>query len=341
MIALVSRVLWVGAAVLGAALLASAPAPARGSGTTLSASVTPAGHLTSTYQWTVQKSASPESQMVPVGSSASVSYMITTTKSSSGVIAAWLDGKVCVTNTGSVDTQGLAISDQLTKPPSKSVLSTVVVDVGAMPVAAGQSSCYPFRISVPAASLVAGATYKDSAQVTIKNDSGHLGVPTGPTPSASAALPASPAVVDGSITVDDHGIGRAFDFGASGTENYVEGLAAMPRLGPRRWSRTTPRRSRRRRRTDGGRRDGVSTTSIAMPRARRRSRTRPRRTTQSSTASLPAPRRSRSTTPAATGGSRSTPATRARIRSGARATVRPSRSRWSRTTSRSAPRRAL
>lgn len=118
--------------------------------------------------------------MVPVGSSASVSYAVTTTKSSSGAIGAWLDGQVCVTDTGSVATQGLLISDQVTKPPSKSVIATVAVDVSAMPVlAAGASWCYPFRVSVPAASLVAGATYKESAPVTITNHNGALGVPTG------------------------------------------------------------------------------------------------------------------------------------------------------------------
>jgi hypothetical protein len=171
----------------------------------------------------VQKSASPATQIVPVGSSATVGYTITTTKSSAGVIDAWLDGQVCVTNTGGVDTQGLAISDQLTQPPSKSAISTVpAVDVSAAPVlAAGASWCYPFRISVPAASRVAGATYKDSAQVTITNASGHLGVPTGPTSSATAALPASPTVVDGSITVNDSN-GQTLNFSSGGTATYSQ-----------------------------------------------------------------------------------------------------------------------
>ena len=118
MIARMTGLSCVGAVVLAAAP-ASVPAVASELGNGLSASLTAAGHLTSTYKWTVQKSANPESQMVPVGSSASVSYTITTTKSPSGVVAAWLDGNVCVTNTGGVDTQGLAISDQLTKPPAR------------------------------------------------------------------------------------------------------------------------------------------------------------------------------------------------------------------------------
>lgn len=169
--------------------------------------------------------------MVPVGSSATVSYAIATTKSSSGTIDAWLDGTVCVTNTGSADTQGLAISDRLTKPPSKSVLSTVAVDVSATPVlAAGASSCYPFRISVPAAARTAGASYKDSAQVTITNHSGHLGVPTGPTPSTSAVLPGSSTVVDGSISVNDTN-GQSFNFASGGTVNYSESFGCAAAAG--------------------------------------------------------------------------------------------------------------
>jgi uncharacterized membrane protein len=221
-IARVSRVLFVEAVVLSAALLVSGPAVARSSGTTLSGSATAAGHLTSTYQWTVQKSASPATQIVAVGNSATVGYAITTTKSSSGVLDGWLDGQICVTNTGGVDTQGLAISDQLTDPPSRSAISTVAVVVSAKPVlAAGASWCYPFRISVPSASRVAGATYKDSAMVTITNASGHVGLATGPTPSVTAALPGSPTVVDDSITVNDSN-GKTFSFTSSGTVNYSQ-----------------------------------------------------------------------------------------------------------------------
>ena len=231
LIARLTGFLCAGAVVVSTALSASPAALARNSGTTISASVTAAGHLTSTYQWTVQKSASPDTQMVPVGSSATVSYAIATTKSSSGAIDAWLDGTVCVTNTGSADTQGLAISDQLTQPPSKSVLSSVPVDVSALPVlAAGASWCYPFRISVPAASIVAGATYKDSAKVTITNHSGHLGVPTGPTPRTTAVLPGSPAVVDGSITVNDSN-GQTFNFASEGTASYRQSFACASAAG--------------------------------------------------------------------------------------------------------------
>jgi hypothetical protein len=187
--------------------------------------VTTAGHLTSTYTWTIQKSASPSTQMVPVGSSASVSYAITTTKSASGTIGASLDGKVCVTNKGKAATQGLAISDQLTEPPSKTVLSTVAVDVSAMPALAALASwCYPYTIPVPAASIVPGGTYKDTARVTITNYSHHPGVPTGPSPTAAATLPGSPTVVDGSVTINDSN-GQTFNVSSGGTVSYSDSFS--------------------------------------------------------------------------------------------------------------------
>ena len=137
-------------------------------GTALAASVTAGGHLTSTYGWTIAKSPSPVSQMVAVGNSASVGWSITTTKSSSTTTGAYLDGNVCVTNTGAVATQGLAISDQLTMPPGKGPLGTVSVDVSAMPaLAAGASWCYAYTVPIPTASIKPGATYKDTASAAL------------------------------------------------------------------------------------------------------------------------------------------------------------------------------
>jgi hypothetical protein len=189
-------------------------------GTDLAASVTAAGHLTGTYSWTIAKSASPVSQMVAVGSSASVGWSITTTKSASATRGAFLDGNVCVTNTGAVATQGLTISDQLTMAPSKPPLGTVTVDVSAMPaLAAGAAWCYAYSVPIPAASITPGATYKDTANVTITNRSGHVGTPSGPSSSATAALPTSPTVVDGSVTVTDTN-GQAFSFSSGGTVGY-------------------------------------------------------------------------------------------------------------------------
>jgi hypothetical protein len=214
------------AAAVAAAFVLALPASAKTPpGTGVSASKTSAGHLTATYAWTIGKSADPSGQMVAVGTSATVHWTITVGRSTSGALGAYLDGQVCVTNTGTVATQGLAISDQLTKPPSKTVLNTVTVDVSAKPVlAAGASFCYPHKITVPAAAIAPGATYKDTASVTITNQSGSPGTPKGASPSATVALPTIPSPVDSSISVSDTN-GQTFTFSSAGSQGYDQSVA--------------------------------------------------------------------------------------------------------------------
>src|SRR5512140_2736642 len=95
-------------------LAAGAKVPA---GTGITASKTAAGHLTSTFTWSIAKSADPASQTVAVDGSTTVHWTITTTKSASGTVGAYFDGQICVTNTGTRATQGLAIQDQVTASP--------------------------------------------------------------------------------------------------------------------------------------------------------------------------------------------------------------------------------
>jgi hypothetical protein len=190
-------------------------------GTGITASNTVAGHLTATFGWTIAKSADPASQDVRVDSSTNVHWTITTTKSASGAPGAYFDGQVCVTNTGGRATQGLAIQDQVTQPPSTAILATASVDVSAKPqLNAGETHCYPYRVALPAAaSIVPGATYKDTASVTITNQSCCPGTPTGPSASATAALPTAPIAIDASITVTDTN-GQSFGFSDSGSQGY-------------------------------------------------------------------------------------------------------------------------
>ena len=64
--------------------------------------------------------------------------------------------------------QGLAIQEERTEPPSTTVLNTVTVDVGAKPqLNPAETHCYPYAITVPAASIIPGAVYKGTAHVTI------------------------------------------------------------------------------------------------------------------------------------------------------------------------------
>src|SRR5262245_64290443 len=103
------------AQIVAAAAMLLLPLPARAklpAGTGITASVTAAGHLTSTSVWTIAKSADPASQTADVGGSATVHWTITTTKSSAGTLGGFLDGQICVTNAGDRATEGLAIQEQ-------------------------------------------------------------------------------------------------------------------------------------------------------------------------------------------------------------------------------------
>src|SRR5438552_3897327 len=104
------------------ALVASAlQAKTSAAGTTISATVTSAGHATNTYPWTIQKAAEPAAQDVASGSNGTVTWTITVGKGAA-VSTAYFDGQICVTNTGGQPTQYLTVQAQVSKPPSKTIL---------------------------------------------------------------------------------------------------------------------------------------------------------------------------------------------------------------------------
>jgi hypothetical protein len=89
--------------------------------------------LSSAYSWTIAKTADPATQSVPAGSTATVTWKIAVTRSGPS-LSGFIDGQVCVTNTGGQATQNLAITQQVTKPSSATVLASSAVDVSAQPV---------------------------------------------------------------------------------------------------------------------------------------------------------------------------------------------------------------
>jgi hypothetical protein len=187
-------------------------------GTTLMAEKSEDLKWLKTYDWQVAKSASPETWELYNGDSASSAYTVTATKDN-GTETQWVEGQICVTNGGAVATENLAISDSLTITPSKTPILTQQVDVSAQPILeAGQTFCYPYRLDLPA-NPSAGATYKDTASVTITNHSGHLGSMFGPSPSASAVFPSAPTPVNDTITVNDSN-GSTLTFSQSGNQSY-------------------------------------------------------------------------------------------------------------------------
>lgn len=208
-------------ALLILSLLLARPGVASAAGTTLSSTVSINAHYTRTFNWTINKSVKPDTLNMFTGDSGTSTYTIAVTKDN-GTDAAWFDGQICVTNGGSVDTQNLTITADLTKPPSTTVIATTTVDISAESVIpAGGSHCYDYHIDVPAASISPGASYKVTSHVTITNHAGHEGTPFGPDTANSTTLPASPTLINDTINVDDTN-GQSFSFSASGSQNYTQ-----------------------------------------------------------------------------------------------------------------------
>ncbi len=190
--------------------------------TTLSASKTATAHYTRTFDWSIEKSVDRSSWDLFRGDAGTSEYTITVAKDEEGTDAAWLDGQICVVNTGVAATNDLQIVDSLTMPPSQTVIASVNVDVSSNPVLnPGEHGCYNYHIDIPSDDINAGDTYKNTADVTITNHSGHSGEQFGPQASASVILPASPTLINNTINVDDSN-GGSFTFSASGSEAYTK-----------------------------------------------------------------------------------------------------------------------
>lgn len=192
------------------------------SGTTLSADVSAMAELTRTFHWTIDKSVNPSVWNLFRGDSGTSQYTIMVTKDE-GTLMAVVEGQVCVTNGGAVPTENLAINVDLERNPGGGFVPVVTnqpVDVSDKPVLqSGETFCYDYSIMVPADQLEPGDTYRVTANVTITNHSGHLGMPFGPSPRASTTMPTTPVVVNDTITVTDTNGGQ-WTFDDDATVSY-------------------------------------------------------------------------------------------------------------------------
>lgn len=170
---------------------------ATSSGTTLSATKTATGFREERvdYDWTVKKtlvSVMVGPHMLPepltgqttvtVGDPRWLQYRVDATRHDGARSSATgVRGNVCVTNGGSVATEGLAIIDVVqtrTGSGPYQDYATAPVDVLSKPVLApGETYCYPYEVAL---APQAGAQYRNTARVTITNHSGYLGQPFGP-----------------------------------------------------------------------------------------------------------------------------------------------------------------
>jgi hypothetical protein len=179
-------------------------APGGESGTTLSAIVTETSNYTRTYNWDINKSVTPETWNIFQGDTATSQYNVNVTKKGY-TDEAVIEGNVTVTNGGGVATQNLVINLNLTEGPGfNNKIGTYTVDVSSHPVLApGETWSYPYKIVLTGSQIYPGENYKVTADVTILNHSGHLGVPFGPNPSNTTILPGMPTPVNDVIHVDD------------------------------------------------------------------------------------------------------------------------------------------
>ncbi|NUQ21376.1 MAG: hypothetical protein HOQ09_10495, partial [Gemmatimonadaceae bacterium] len=167
------------------------------SGTTLSATKTAVGFREDRleYDWTVSKTlravmAGPHMVDEPLTGQTTVApddprwldYQVVATRNAgTRSSATGVRGTVCVTNGGSVATQGLAITDVVqTKTgagPYQDYVSSPVSVLAKPVLAAGETYCYPYEIPF---TPQPGAQYRNTARVTITNHSGYIGQPFGP-----------------------------------------------------------------------------------------------------------------------------------------------------------------
>jgi hypothetical protein len=192
-------------------------------GTTLvDASVTAFANVLREYKWTINKSVSPSTFDLFVGDSATANYTISVTKTQE-TDKVFFSGQVCVTNGGDIPTENLQIMVRLTNPSGSVLYGTNMVNVSGNSILdPGERGCYPYTVTFTNPANAVAGTYKVTADITITNHSGFLGIPYGPSPSATAVLdPNTPTqVVNNEINVDDTN-GGSFPFANSGSVSYT------------------------------------------------------------------------------------------------------------------------
>lgn len=174
------------------------------SGTTLSATVT--HECFNYFTWTLSKEMGVGPYVLCPGDAAQeVPIVVDVTK---GTQVSGVTGQVCVTNGGGVSTEGLRIVATLMykigDDPAGQYIpgNSVVVDVSAMPIIAGDgaSYCYSYTINAP---ISPNNMYKVNADVTITNHSGSLPPkpPKGPSPDSDSEHGCTPC--DDTVTLTD------------------------------------------------------------------------------------------------------------------------------------------
>jgi hypothetical protein len=163
---------WV-ALVTGLALaIVVAPVAAEQRATALTVSMTATGRTVRAYDWTISKTASPDTLDIPAAQSATSEYTVTVQREAVPEETS-VEGQVCVTNAGDFPTENLRIAVLVQRklgPGQVQDPVSAAVDVSAAPVLApGERRCFPYAVSFDP---MAGAMYAISAKISITNFDG-------------------------------------------------------------------------------------------------------------------------------------------------------------------------
>jgi uncharacterized repeat protein (TIGR01451 family) len=169
-------------------------------GTSLTASKTAEGFSEQMLEicYDMDKTALTENLELKRGQEGNISYQIDISKEikPGDVVSYGVRGYITVKNCGEAPTENLTITDYIlyqTGGGPYQVLTSFNVDVSVKPILqAGESYIYSYSQNFMP---VADASYKNRANVTITNHSGHLGTPFGPSPAADFSLPAEPEMI--------------------------------------------------------------------------------------------------------------------------------------------------
>lgn len=209
--------------------------------TTLSATKTATGHWDRTYRWTIDKSVDPETLDMFTGDSGDVEYTIEVDRTGYDDTF-YVDGEICVTNGGAVETDDLTIVDEIQykwdgKQFDDYSLTTQTIDLGEFDaLGPGESHCYPYSVSFTPVDKGPGVEvlYRNVAHVTITNHAGWLPddgkgncdgpdlCPFGPDPKTTFTIPGTPNEINATVDVDDTNGGSWEDLEDGDSVSYTK-----------------------------------------------------------------------------------------------------------------------
>jgi hypothetical protein len=188
-------------------------------GTSLTVTKTVETEFVREFNWTIEKSVTPETIDMFTGDSAAASYTINATKTVTDTFV--VSGEICVTNGGDFNTADLTIVDQVQYKNGTSKYQNLpgasqTITPAQLPP--GETECYPYSIEF---TPISDAKYRNSVKVTITNHGGKLGTAFGPEVKEDVTFPSGPTTTIGfdSIEVQDTNGGQ-FNFSDTGSQSY-------------------------------------------------------------------------------------------------------------------------